>query len=133
VQVALLGPAPTNPDPPGYTYGDEVSPGYVYLISEHMAGATQSPQTTPDQRKLAVQINSRLDEEKGLFEQAQHDAKQVLGAQALTLLDDLATQVQNAYSGQLDPSTGQSEGGALWMYGNLQHLAAFDVRQYTGQ
>ncbi len=141
VQVALLGPAPTNPDPPGYAYGDEVSPGYVYLISEHMAGAIQSPQTTSDQRKLAVQINSHLDEEKGLFEQVQHDAKQVLrmsdtqilGAQALTLLDDLATQAQNAYSGQLDPSTGQSKGGALWVYGNLQRLAAFDVRQYTGQ
>ena len=43
VQVALLGPTPTNPDPPGYAYGDEVSPGYVYLISEHMAGAIQSP------------------------------------------------------------------------------------------
>jgi eukaryotic-like serine/threonine-protein kinase len=141
VQVALLGPAPTNPDPPGYAYGDEVSPGYVYLISEHMAGAIQSPQTTPDQRRLAVQINARLDEEKGLFEQVQHDAKQVLkmsdthllGAQALTLLDDLATQAQYAYSGQLDPSTGQSEGGALWIYGNLQRLAGFDVRQYTGQ
>jgi hypothetical protein len=141
VQIALLGPTPTNPDPPGYAYGDEVSPGYVYLISEHMAGAIQSPQTTPDQRKLAVQINARLDEEKGLFEQMQHDAKhvlrmsdtQLLGAQALTLLDDLATQAQNAYSGQLDPSTGLSEGGALWIYGNLQRLAAFDVRQYVGQ
>ena len=141
VQVALLGPTPTNPDPPGYAYGDEMSPGYVYLISEHMAGAIQSPQTTPDQRTLAVQINARLDEEKGLFEQIQHNAKQVLrmsdtqmlGAQALTLLDGLATQAQDAYSGQLDPSTGQSEGGALWIYGNLQRLAAFDVRQYTGR
>ena len=139
VQVALLGPVPTNPDPPGYAYGDEVSPGYVYLISEHMAGAIQSPQTTPEQRKLAVQINSRLDEEKGRFEQVQQDAKQVLrmsdmqllGAQALTILNDLATQAQNAYSGQLDPSTGQSEGGALWIYDNLQRLAAFDVRQYS--
>jgi hypothetical protein len=137
-QVALLGPAPTNPDPPGYTYDNEVSPGYVYLISEHMAGAIQSPQTTADQRKLAVQITTRLDEEKRLFEQAQQDAKQLLrmsatqllGAQALTSLNDLATQAQNAYSGQLDPSTGQSVGGALWIYGNLQRLATFDIRQY---
>jgi serine/threonine protein kinase len=141
VQIALLGPVPTNPDPPGYAYGDEVSPGYVYLISEHMAGAIQSPQTTSDQRKLAVQINARLDDEKSLFEQVQRDAQhvlrmsdmQVLGAQALTILNDLATQAQNAFSGQLDPSTGQSEGGALWIYGNLQRLAAFDVRQYAGQ
>jgi hypothetical protein len=139
VQIALLGPAPTNPDPPGYTYSDEVSPGYVYLISEHMAGAIQSPQTTPDQRKLAVQINTRLDEEKRLFEQVQQDAKQVLsmsetqllGARALTILNDLATQAQNAYAGQLDPSTGQSDGGALWIYGNLQRLATFDIRQYA--
>ena len=137
----MLGPAPTNPDPPGYAYGDEVSPGYVYLISEHMTGAIQSPQTTPDQRKLAVQINTRLDEEKRLFEQVRRDAKQVLnmsdtqlvGAHALTILDDLAAQAQNASSGHLDPSTGQSEGGALWIYGNLRRLAAFDVRQYTVQ
>jgi serine/threonine protein kinase len=141
VQVALLGPIPTNPDPAGYAYADEVSPGYVYLISEHMAGAIQSPQTTSDQRTLAVQINARLDEEKSLFEQMQQDARQVLrmsdtqllGPQGLTLLDDLAAQAQSAYSGQLDPSSGQSEGGALWIYGNLQHLAAFDVRQYAGQ
>ncbi len=106
-----------------------------------MAGAIQSPQTTNDQRTLAKEINTRLDEEKGLFEQAQRDAKQLLhmndaqllSSQALTLLDDLAAQAQNAYSGQLDPSTGQSQDGALWIYGNLQRLAAFDVRQYTGQ
>ena len=30
----------------------------------------------------------------------------------------------------LNQSTGQAEGGALWIYGNLQRLATFDVRQY---
>jgi hypothetical protein len=40
------------------------------------------------------------------------------------------TLAQNAYTGQLDPSTGQSDGGALWIYGNLQRLATFDIRQY---
>lgn len=110
----------------------------TYLISELMAGAIQSPQTTPDQRKLAVQITTRLDGEKPLFEQVRQDAKQLLnmsdsqllGARALTILNDLATQAQNAYTGQLDPSTGQSDGGALWIYGNLQRLATFDIRQY---
>ncbi|HEX6110182.1 MAG TPA: serine/threonine-protein kinase [Ktedonobacteraceae bacterium] len=140
-KVALLGPAPTNPDPPGYAYSDDVPPGYVYLISEHMAGAIQSPLTTPDQRKLAVQINTRLDNEKRMFEQIQQDAKrllqmsytQMLGTQALTILNDLATQAQNAYNGQLDPTTGQSDGGSLWIYGNLQRLASFDIRQYPAQ
>jgi predicted lipoprotein len=106
-----------------------------------MAGAIQSPLTTPDQRKLAVQINTRLDNEKRMFEQIQQDAKrllqmsytQMLGTQALTILNDLATQAQNAYNGQLDPTTGQSDGGSLWIYGNLQRLASFDIRQYPAQ
>lgn len=137
-QVALLGPSPTNPNPPGYPYGDEAPPGYVHLISEHMGGAIESPQTTADQRTLAVQINRGLDREKGVLEQVHQDAKQVLSmsdaqllqSTALSILDDLATQAQDAYSGQINQSTGQSEGGALWTYDHLQRLATFDVQQY---
>lgn len=138
-QVALLGPSPTNPDPPGYTYGGEVPPGYVYLISEHMGGAIESPQTTADQRTLAIQINRGLDREKGVLEQVHQDAKQLLSMDvpqllqpaALSILNDLANQAQNAYTGQINLSTGQSDGGALWTYDNLQRLVAFDIRQYT--
>jgi hypothetical protein len=137
-QVALLGPAPTNPDPPGYTYGDEEPPGYVYLISEHMGGAILSPLTTPDQHALAIEINRGLDEEKGILQQIRQDAKQLLSMDdthrlqpaGLTLLNDLTTQAQEAYTGQINPSTGQPEGGALWTYDNLQRLAAFVVRPY---
>lgn len=138
-QVALLGPAPQNPDAPGYAYSGEVPPGYVYLISEHMAGAIQSPQTTTDQRRLAVQINVALDDEIRLFGQVRLDARQVLNMDrsqllqppALVLLNDLATQAQYAYTGQSDPSTSQTGGGALWIYENLQRLAAFEVRPYV--
>jgi hypothetical protein len=138
-QIALLGPAPQNPDAPGYAYKDEVPPGYVYLISEHMVGAIQSSQTTPDQRKLAVKINMGLDDVRRLFEQIHQDAKQLINMSnaqllqlpALALLNDLAKQAQYAYTGQPNPSTGQSDGGALWIYGNLQRLTAFDIRQYT--
>ncbi|MBA2288243.1 MAG: serine/threonine protein kinase [Ktedonobacteraceae bacterium] len=138
-QVALLGPAPHNPDAPGYAYDGEAPPGYVYLISEHMTGAIQSPQTTRDQRTLAVQINRRLDAVIHLFEQVQYDAKhlllmnnaQLLQPPALALLNDLAIQAQYAYAGQLDPSTGQPGGGALWIYNNLQRLAAFEIRPYV--
>ncbi|MBV9709795.1 MAG: hypothetical protein JO011_02625 [Ktedonobacteraceae bacterium] len=133
-QIALLGPAPQNPDAPGYAYSDEVPPGYAYLISEHMAGAIQSAQTTPDQRKLAVQINTKLDEVKLLCEEVRHDAKQLLSmsnAQLLqpgaqVMLNELATRAQYAY-------TGQHDGGALWIYNNLQRLAAFDVRPYVAK
>ena len=135
-QVALLGPTPTDPDPPGYTYGDEAPPGYVYLISEHMGGAIESPQTTTDQRTLAVQINQGLDREKSVLEQLHQDAKQLLSMNdeqlrqpaALSLLNDLASQAQDAYNGQINPSNGQPEDGALWTYDNLQRLVTFDIR-----
>jgi serine/threonine protein kinase len=140
-QVALLGPSPTNPNPPGYTYGDEASPGYVYLISEHMGGAIESPQTTADQRTLAVQINQGLDREKSVLEQIHQDAKQLLSMNleqllqpaALSILNDLASQAQDAYTGQINPSNGQPEDGALWTYDNLQRLVTFDIQQYTSQ
>ncbi|HEY6543216.1 MAG TPA: serine/threonine-protein kinase [Ktedonobacteraceae bacterium] len=137
-QIALLGLAPGAPDPPGYTYSGEVPPGYVYLISEHMGGAIESPQTTPDQKILAIKINQALDVEISILGQARQDAKQLLGMTrtqllqpaALAILNDLATQAQNAYTGQINPTTGQSEGGTLWTYNNLQRLVAFDVRPY---
>ena len=137
-QVALLGRTPDNPDPPGYNYGDDAPPGYVYLIGIHMVGAIQSPQTTQDQRKLAIQINAGLDNVKRLLESVYRDAKhlvnlintQLLQSSSLSILDDLATQAQYAYTGQLNPSTGQSDGGAIWIYGNLQRLASFDVKPY---
>ena len=137
-QIALLGLAPGASDPPGYTYKGEVPPGYVYLIGEHMGGAIQSPQTTPDQKALAIKINQALDVEIGILTQARQDAKQLLAmgrtqllqSSALVILNDLATQAQNAYTGQINPTTGQSDGGALWAYNNLQRLVAFDVRAY---
>ncbi|HEV2583388.1 MAG TPA: serine/threonine-protein kinase [Ktedonobacteraceae bacterium] len=138
VQIPLLGPAPNAPDPPGYAYSGEVPPGYVYLISEHMSGAIQSPQTTPDQKQLAIKINTGLDSVKSLLAQIHQDAiallkmdnSQLLQPASLSQLDNLAIEAQIAYTGQLSPSTGQSESGALWIYGNLQRLAAFDVRPY---
>jgi hypothetical protein len=56
---------------------------------------------------------------------------QWLQPSTLTLLNDLARQAQEAYTGQLDPATGQPQGGALLVYGNLQRLAAFEVRPYV--
>ena len=137
-QVALLGPAPQDADPPGYVYQNEAPPGYVYLIEDHMNGALLAPQTTAGQRQLGLQISRELDSVKNEVVQAAQDARQLvrltdaqlLQASALTLLDDLATQAQDAYTGQLDPSAGRPEGGALLIYGNLQRLAAFDIQPY---
>ena len=108
------------------------------LAPGQVDGAIQSPQTTPAQRQLAIRINAGLDDLRSLMGQVYQDAKQFVGmtnaqllqASSLSILNDMATKAQYAYAGQLNPSTGQAEGGALWIYGNLQRLAMFDVRQY---
>ncbi len=138
-QISLLGPAPQSQDPPGYVYQDEAPPGYIYLVQAHLNGAILSPQTTASQHELARQINSGIDGVRTSLLQAYQDARRLVGlngtqlqqASALTVLDDLATQMQNAYTGQTNPATGSSQGGALWLYDNLQRLATFDVTSYT--
>jgi len=138
-QIALLGPAPQDADPPGYVYQNEAPPGYVYLIQDHMNGALLAPQATAEQRQLGIHISRELDGVKNSVARAAQDARQLvrltdahlLQAPALALLDDLATQAQDAYTGQLDPSASQPEGGALLIYGNLQRLAAFEMRPYV--
>ncbi len=76
---------------------------------------------------------------KRLLEAVYRDAKQLvnlndtqlLQPSSLSILDNLVTQAQDAYTGQFNLSNGQSEGGAIWIYGNLQRLASFDVKPYT--
>jgi len=139
-QVALLGPAPNNADPPGYTFQDEVPPGYVYLLPSHLAGTVLSPDATADQRALANQIHIAFDQVKNWLEKVHQDAKQLIVMNAnqlaqptaLALLNDLVTQTQFAYTGQIDPLTGQVQGGALWICSNIQRLATFDIKPYTG-
>jgi hypothetical protein len=138
-QVALLGPAPQDAAPPGYVYQNEAPPGYVYLIQMHMNGAVLSPQSTPEQHQLAKQINGGIDSVKRWLTQMHQDARQLvhktddqlLQPPALTLLDDMATQAQYAYTGRPNPSAGASQGGVLWIYDKLQRLASFDVAPYS--
>lgn len=138
-QVALLGKPFAPDDPPGYTFDGEVPPGYVYLVSSHLAGAVLSPDATPEQRALAGKIHNALDQVRLELTQIQQDAKQLLvmtpaqlnQPSTLSLLDDLVTQCQYAYSGQTDPLSGLAQGGAIWITSNIQRIANFTVKPYT--
>lgn len=79
-----------------------------------------------------------IDQAKNWLEQVHQDAIQLVSMnvqqlgqpQALSLLDDMVTQAQHAYSGQTDPLTGQQQGGAIWICGNIQRMATFDIQPY---
>lgn len=139
VQIALLGPAPQEANPPGYVFQNEAPPGYVYLLETHVNGAVLSPATTPEQHQIALTIAANLDTIKHQFIQIYQDAKQLvnlpnaqlLDTPALTILNDLTTQAQYAYTGRPNPATGISQGGVLEVYTDLQRLATFNVVPYV--
>jgi hypothetical protein len=43
----------------------------------------------------------------------------------------MVSYAQLAYAGQADPLTGQSQGGAIWIYSNIQRMADFEVKPYS--
>jgi serine/threonine protein kinase len=138
-QVGLVGPIPDGQDAPGYTFDDEPAPGYVYLISSHLASTVLSPDATPEQRALAARIDTAIDQTRTWLEQAHQDAKQLVAMndqqlthwRALVLLNDLVTQAQRAYVGQPDPISGQQQSGAIWICNNIQRMANFEIKPFT--
>ncbi|HEX7734117.1 MAG TPA: serine/threonine-protein kinase [Ktedonobacteraceae bacterium] len=136
--IALLGPESHETYAPGFVYQNEPPPGYVYLVQTHLNGALLSPQATANQHQLALQINGGIDSARRALTQLYQDARQLvkmntaqlLQASTLTLLNDLVTQAQYAFTGQPNPSTGTAQSGALWIYNNLQRLATFNLAPY---
>ncbi len=52
---------------------------------------------------------------------------------ALTLLNDMVTQVNNAYGGTTDPATGTEQHGVSWIYNTMHTLALIEVHPYQGK
>jgi eukaryotic-like serine/threonine-protein kinase len=139
-QVALVGPTP-HLGPPGYLYNGkgEEPPGYVYLINVHLTAAVSTPQATAQQRQLANQIDNALNQVRADLERVRQDAMPLVSLngtqletpQVQSALNDLAEAAQSAYAGSFDPSAGQLQGGAVWIYNTIQRLATFEVQPYT--
>jgi hypothetical protein len=111
---------------------------YVDHLLFHMAGVIQSPGATSNQRALALQINTAINNVKTWLEQVRQDAEQLLHMQnaqltqlsGLAILGDLEAQARYAYAGRTDPASGQMQQGATWIYDNVERLATFDVTPY---
>ena len=129
VSVALLEFDQQNQNPPGY----------LYHINKHLQGIVQAPGATAAQQKLAGQIDNGLNIMSNTLNQIHNDAKQLinmpqnqlLSNASLTLLNDMATQADYAFNGQINAGTNQKQGGAVEIYQNSQRLATFDVMTYT--
>ncbi len=112
-------------------------PGYIAQMGLHLAAIAQSPDATPQQRQITMRITTDLNLVADALGRVQLSAKQLVelsDAQlaqpaALSLLDDLVEEANVAYSGILNPASGEREGGALRIADQLERLATITVEQ----
>src|SRR5205807_4155082 len=110
--------------------------GFLYSIDVDLNALIQSPSTTPDQRKLATQIDTAVKNVEVWLTSVRKDAQQLVSmspeqlAQTATrdnLLDTMANDALSAFTGSIDPSTGNVAEGVIQLHDNIQHLATLEI------
>jgi eukaryotic-like serine/threonine-protein kinase len=112
---------------------------YVDHLLFHVAGVILSPGSTQNQRTLAIQLNTAINNVKNWLGQVHLDAlqlihmsdEQLIQTSAFDILGGLETQARYAFAGRTDPNTGDMQEGATWIFDNTQRLAAFNVTPYS--
>lgn len=114
-------------------------PSYLTHILRHLSGLINAPGATPDQRKAAAQIIDAMSNVRQWFQQLRSDAKQFVALSyaqlaqpgAYSLLNDMVTLTNAAYTGQADPATGAMREGVIWIHTQIQALATMPVYPYV--
>lgn len=125
VRVALLEFDEQNQNPPGY----------LKHIGNHLREIILVPGVTSEQKALALQINNDINNVQGWLTAVHKDAAQLvqmsdaqlMQPEALPILDDLFTQANYAFVGQVNPNTNQVREGVSQIHYNIQRLATFDI------
>jgi len=110
-------------------------PGLLYHIGIHLQGLVESPGVTPEQKQLAIQIDNALSQVQARLQQVRQDAKQLITMnaaqlttpQALTILNDMDKQMQDAFVGQFNEVTGTIAGGVTQIHFTILQLATLNV------
>jgi serine/threonine protein kinase len=120
-------------------YQTESPPGYLKHIGAiHLHEITDLPQSSAEQKALAIHINQALDQ-VNLWLQTIHDdlvqllpmsSTQLFGNTGLTKLNEIAKLANYAFAGKVDQHDQITEGVVQINY-NIQRLATFNVRACT--
>ncbi len=119
---------------------NQTPPGYLKHIHTHLVEIVECPGVTAEQRILADQINSALNNVQASLSAVHTDAAQLVRMndtqlqqpQAAALLDHLFTDASSAFTGQVDPNTNQVIPGVVQIHYNIQRLATMDITACTG-
>jgi eukaryotic-like serine/threonine-protein kinase len=113
--------------------------GFLYTIDFHLNAVIQSTGSTPDQRKLAIQIDNAIKNVEFWLASVRKDAQQLeqmsqaqlaLPATRNNLLDTMANDALSAFAGHIDPDSGNVQEGVIQIHYNIQRLATFDIAPY---
>ncbi len=115
-------------------------PGYLAHIDFHLVGYTHSPGVTADQKRLANKIDGMLIAVTALLWKVHGEAATLakmsdtalLSPQALSLLNDMEANANDAFVGQPDPATGTVQGGVTEIHDELQRLSTIGVNTVVG-
>ncbi len=113
-------------------------PGLLSHVDKHLQGLIVAPGVTDGQKKLANQLAQETQLVQKELEQARVDAKklvvmddtQLSQPDAHTLLNDLSQEVNMAYVGQRDATTGELNGGVEQISAQILHLSEIDIKPY---
>src|SRR5205085_7100575 len=114
---------------------------YIDHTLFHLTGVVQSPGEASDLNALALQLDTAVSSMKNSLERVRQDAVQLVHMSdeqlqqpaAFAIAGDMAFQARYAYAGQIDPITGNEQGGAIWIYSNIQRLATFEMKPYSSK
>ncbi len=120
------------------THAEQDPPSNMHQIGSHLSSLLTSPGASPQQKQNAMAINTAINNVSSWFESARFDAKKLLtfsddqlrSPQARSLLNDMVTQLTNAYVGTTDPLTNEDMHGVVWIFNEMHTLAAMDIQTY---
>jgi hypothetical protein len=114
---------------------DQQPPGLLDHVGLHLTGVAEAPAASAAEQRLAGEIGAALTNVKGWLERVHADALQLVALSAHRLaqpstrgvLDDLATQARDAFSGQENPATNTLEDGVTQIHYAMAQLATMTI------
>ncbi len=122
-------------------FGQDKNQGtsYPQRIYNQLGQMLTAPGVTPEMRPIAIQLRKDALNVQNWFMKVYQFAEelfhmtpaQLQQSSALSVLDNLQTQANYAFVGQIDPSTNTVHEGVIQIHDKIQHLAIFDIEPYT--
>src|SRR5581483_9277582 len=114
-------------------------PGYLQHIVHHLNGLLQAGGNTSQLRQEEADLITAMNNADHWLTQVRRDAQQIMKMSdqqlqqpaTLNLLNDMIDNANHAYTGQLDPATGQMREGVIWIHDHMQNLATLNINTIT--